>query len=258
MLDIERHDRFVELVLNRPEAGNAFDVELYEALATAVERAAADPAVGCVVLTATGPLFCAGADLNAFAAVIEQQDDAWQRGYDRLLTAVESFPKPLLAAVGGPAVGIGLTLLGHADIVLVSEAAKFRAPFARLGLVPEAGSTVTLPERLGAQRAAYLLFTGAWLSAADAVTWGLATRQVPADQLRPEALAIAKGVAAAPIESLVATKHLLTEGRASDAAAARRREDAAFVAALERDETAALVSQALDAVAGGNRKEKQP
>ncbi|WP_051791251.1 enoyl-CoA hydratase-related protein [Amycolatopsis jejuensis] len=226
----ERRDRVLELTLNRPSAGNAFDAELYGALADLLADAASDVEVSCVVLGG-GDRFSAGADLRDLAADPARRQTA-RDAYDRLLGQLEQFPKPLIAAVAGPAVGIGFTLLGHVDIVLVADNARFRAPFAALGLVPEAGSSATLPAMLGPQRAAHLFYSGAWLSAEQAVEAGLALCRVPVDELRSTAAALADRIAAAPLSSLTATKRLLAASRVIDAAAARRREDEAFTTAL--------------------------
>ncbi|MGH8985631.1 MAG: enoyl-CoA hydratase/isomerase family protein, partial [Acidimicrobiia bacterium] len=149
-------------------------------------------------------------------------------GFPTFLDAVMAFPKPLLAAVNGVAVGIGLTLLPHCDLVLVSDTARLRGPFIPLGVVPEAAASVTLPAVMGRQRAAHLLYTGAWIDAAEAVACGLAWRSCPPDRLLDDTLAVAREIAAMPLESLVATKRLVQAGREDALRAARVREDAEF------------------------------
>jgi enoyl-CoA hydratase/carnithine racemase len=248
-LTIREHPRFVELVLDRREAANAFDARLYEALAAALERASAADSVACGVLAATGSVFCAGADLGDLEAALGDQPTPAQRAYDRLMVVVESFPKPLIAAVEGPAVGIGFTLLGHFDLIVASPAARFLAPFARLGLAPEAGSSATLPARLGPQRAARLLLAAEWLSVDEAERCGFVDRIVPPEEARATALELAERIGAMPLDSLLATKRLLRAAAPSDAEAAREREDAAFRAALARPETARRVRSALAATA---------
>jgi enoyl-CoA hydratase/carnithine racemase len=250
-LDIQRHGRVVELALDRPQSANAFNTELYDALAGALEEAAEDPEVSCVLLAAAGKRFCAGVDLDELGAAADSGKPSGERAYDRLMLAVEPFPKPLLAAVNGVAVGIGFTVLGHADVILASTTARFLAPFASLGLVPEAGSTATLPARLGPQRTARLLFSGDALSAEEAERCGFVDRVVEPAHLRSEALSLAERIAAMPLESLTATKRLLLEARGDDAAAARRREDRAFRAALARPDTAQRIRRALARPGGG-------
>ncbi|MYW97372.1 enoyl-CoA hydratase/isomerase family protein [Amycolatopsis rubida] len=227
----ERRGRVLELTLNRPAAGNAFDAELYGELADLLAEAGADSGVSCVVLSG-GDRFSAGADLHDLAAASESRRNVARAAYERFLGRLEQFPKPLLAAVAGPAVGIGFTLLGHVDIVIVADNARFRVPFAALGLVPEAGSSATLPAILGPQRAAHLFYSGEWLSAEQAVEAGLALCSVPVERLGAAVAALADRIAAAPLSSLAATKRLLAASRAIDARAARRREDEAFTAAL--------------------------
>jgi enoyl-CoA hydratase/carnithine racemase len=144
------------------------------------------------------------------------------------MDALTGFPKPLIAAVNGVGVGLGLTMLGHCDLVLVSEAARFRPPFTALGVAPEAGSSYTLPAMMGWQRAAHALLTSAWIDADEAVASGLALRKVTADDLLEEALALATEVAKGPISSLVATKAVMRAAHADAIAAARRREDTEF------------------------------
>lgn len=217
-------DGIATIELAREGSLNAFDGRQYAAVAAALEHAAADDDVRCVLLTGRGRAFSAGSDL---------QDDGSEPGaYDRFIACVESFPKPLVAAVNGLAVGIGATLLGHCDIVLAGSDARFKLPFAGIGLCPEAGSTVTLPAAMGPQAAAHALFTGGWVSAADAVAAGLVWRTAEPDRLRAEALAVCAEIAAAPAESLVTTKRLLLAARLPAARAAREREEDDFARLL--------------------------
>jgi enoyl-CoA hydratase/carnithine racemase len=144
------------------------------------------------------------------------------------MTALENLRKPLVVAVRGVAVGIGATLLGHADLVLLAESARLRTPFAALGLCPEAGSTVTFPALIGPQRSAELFFTGRWLTAPEAVAAGLGLRVVPDETVLTEARDLARQVAAQPLASLLATKELLGATRRDAARQARRLEDLLF------------------------------
>ena len=229
---VEQSDRDgVRLLrLNRPERLNAFDSPLYRSLAGALDAARADDTVKVVVLTGAGRAFSAGQDLDEMArlAAGEQVDS----GFPVLLDALGAFDKPLVAAVNGPAVGIGFTLLPHCDLVLVSETARFRTPFAEMGVPPEAASSLLFPARMGWQRAAEVLFTSPWLSADEAVECGVALRAVPADELVPEALALATAIAAAPLVALRAIKATMLAGRADAVAADRAREEAAFAEVL--------------------------
>ena len=224
MVVLEDAEGIRRLTLNRPAALNAFDVRLFDEVAAALEGAAADRGLRCVALTGAGRAFSAGSDLGADAEAPE--DDA-PHGYDRFMRALETFPKPLVAAVNGLAVGIGVTMLGHCDLVLAGASARFRLPFTSLGLVPEAGSTWTLPVLLGPQLAAESFFTSRWISAEEAAEAGLVRSIVADDDLAERTLAVCREIAAMPVDALEATKRLLLHHRLP-ALAAREREDREF------------------------------
>lgn len=227
MLRRDDHGRVRVLTLDRPEKLNAFCGELYDALHDAFVAAADDPGVAVVVLTGAGRAFSAGQDLGEMAAV-PARPDGRPYGFSGLLEVVSGFPKPLVAAVNGLAVGLGMTILAHCDIVLVADDARLRAPFCALGVAPEAASSVLFPERMGWQEAAWWLFSAEWLDAEAAVRSGIAWRKVPAERLMAETLAVAGRIAAMPVASLVATKQLLVAARMDRVRAAREREDEAF------------------------------
>lgn len=215
------------LTLNRPEALNAFDQALWYALAGALGDAASSDDVRCVVLTGAGRAFSAGQDLDDMAdpSVFADQEP----GYEVLMPVLEEFPKPLVVAVNGIGVGIGLTILLHCDIALVSTEARLKVPFLSLGVTTEAASSLLLPVTMGHQRAAELLFTEPWLTAEDAVRSGLALRAVPPGELMAEALELAGRIASFPLGPIVATKRLMVAARIDAVRAARRRESAEFV-----------------------------
>ena len=146
------------------------------------------------------------------------------KGFEPFAQALAHFDKPLIAAVNGVAVGVGTTLLGHCDLVLVSEAARFKLPFVKLGMIPEAASSMLLPATIGPQAAAYHLLTGDWLSAEDAVARGLAWKCYATGSLLEETLALALRIAEAPLESVRSTKRLLQAARAEAVTAALGRE----------------------------------
>jgi enoyl-CoA hydratase/carnithine racemase len=215
------------LTLNRPQALNAFNDALYLALAGALQAARADETVAALVLTGAGRAFSAGQDLAELADArshAQRQID----GFGPFIEALEGFDKPLLCAVNGIAVGIGLTLLPYADLVLLAEGARLRAPFVSLGVTAEAGSTFLLPERIGWAAASRLLFAADWMDAAQAQACGLAYRVVPGETLLEETLALAAAIAVHPVVSLVATKRLMLAARNESARAARAREDEVF------------------------------
>ncbi len=143
-------------------------------------------------------------------------------GFPRFIDTVAAFEKPLLAAVNGLGVGIGLTVLLHCDVVYIAQGARLRAPFVPLGVVPEAAGSLLMPAVMGGQRAAVALYTGEWITADDAVACGLALRSVEPDALMPEIMDVAGRIASMPVTSLVETKRLVLAGRL-DAIRARTR-----------------------------------
>ncbi|MFZ1906581.1 MAG: enoyl-CoA hydratase-related protein, partial [Steroidobacteraceae bacterium] len=202
---ISRADGVCELRLNRPEKRNAITFAMYAALAAALAAAGADAQVRAVLICGEGPGFCAGNDLNDFLA-----GPKFSAAHPvlALLRALATFEKPLLAAVHGQTVGIGVTLLLHCDLIVAARNTLFSLPFVRLGLVPEAASSLLLPRLIGAQRAAELLFLGQPFDAATAHALGLVNRVVDDDRLAEEARALARSIAQQPREALLATKRL--------------------------------------------------
>ena len=231
MLHVEDAERVRLVTLDRPDARNALDTEHYEALAGALAEAADRPDLAVVVITGAAGAFCAGQDLAEMGRLADPTTPAEERtghGFRDFVTVLESFPKPLVAAVNGVAVGLGVTMLPYCDLVLVAEDARLRTPFASLGVVPEAGGSFTLPVAMGQQVAAWALLTGAWIDAATAQASGLAWRVCAPDDLLREALEVARAMARLPIVSLVETKRLVRTGWIDAARAARGREEAVF------------------------------
>ena len=231
------------LVLNRPEQLNAFDQALCGALTEALQAAATDDDVRVVVLTGAGRAFSAGTDL------VELAENGDFRGtptdpdrFERLIDALVTFPKPLVCAVNGIAVGIGATLLGLADLVVMADTARLQCPFTSLSLVPEAAASVTFPFLLGRQAAAWVLMSSAWVDAAEAKALGLAWKVVPAADVLDEALAVAEAFAVHPLDSLVASKRLLSATFTPAIAAGRQRENAEFDVLLESPTSRAAVA----------------
>jgi enoyl-CoA hydratase/carnithine racemase len=230
------------LVLNRPEQLNAFDQALCGALTDALRSAATDDNVRVVVLTGAGRAFSAGTDLVELAANGDfRGTPADPERFERLLDALAGFPKPLVCAVNGIAVGIGATLLGLADLVVMADTARLRCPFTSLALVPEAAASVTFPFLLGRQAAAWVLLSSEWIDATEAKAIGLAWKVVPADDVLDQALAHAQRFAVHPLDSLVAGKRLLSATFAGAVAEGRDRENAEFDVLLESPEHRAAV-----------------
>ncbi|UNX55041.1 enoyl-CoA hydratase-related protein [Georgenia sp. TF02-10] len=206
---VERDGGVLTLTLNRPEKKNALTTEMYAALGAALEAAGRDDAVRCVLVRAAGDSFCAGNDLTEFVAVGGRPDAAWEG--NPFLSALAAARKPLVAAVQGRAVGVGLTLLLHCDLVYLGDDALLSAPFVDLGLVPEAASTLTLPARVGHVRAFSLFVLGEVLPAGEAVAWGLANAVLPVAELDAHARAAAAEVARRTPAAVTTTKSLMRE-----------------------------------------------
>jgi len=220
-------DGVLVLTWNRPERKNAFDNPMWNAARDALRDAMADDAVRAVVVTGAGAAFSAGQDLGEMAMPTLGEGEA--HGFGAFMDALCAFDKPLLAAVNGVGVGIGLTLLLHCDAVFIAEGARLRPPFVELGVVPEAASSYLLPAQIGWQRAAEVLFTADWIDAARAVELGLASRLCAPDRVVAEVRALAARIAGQPPGAVRHTKRLLLATRAEQVRAARAREDAAFV-----------------------------
>ena len=221
----ERRGAVAEIVFDRPQKRNAITVAMYAAMADAVEAAEADDSVRVVLFHGRGGAFTAGNDLADFLA---NPPDSPERPVFRFLRALAAARKPLVAAVEGPAVGIGTTMLLHCDFVLAADTARFALPFVNLGLVPEAASSLLLPRLVGYQRAAELLMLGEPFDAVTAERIGLVGRVGPAADLLAAARALADRLAAKAPEALRATKALLKS--ASGSVAERLVEEAAVFA----------------------------
>lgn len=201
------------LTLNRPEKKNSFDLALTEALWAALERASDEPGVRAIVVTGAGDLFSAGADVNLFlAAGSGAIDPVALSRVARLHEPLRASKKPVIAAVQGHAVGMGVTMLPHFDLVYAAEEATFLVPFVKLGLVVEYGGSFTLPRLIGHQRARELLLRGTPLDAKTAELWGLATRVFPRARLMDEVLAIASDIAQQPPGAVLESRRLVEKG----------------------------------------------
>lgn len=219
------------LRLDRPDALNAFDVALYQALTAALRDAKADDAVHVVVLTGTGRSFTTGTDIKEMASLAAGTGpEGAERGFPDLMDAVTTFDKPLVAAVNGMGIGLGMTILSFCDLVFMAESARLKAPFAAMGVPPEAASSLLLPLRMGWQRAAQVLLTADWIDARHAVASGLATEVCPDDELLATALAAAQRIAAHDVNATRTIKGLMLAAERDAVAAARAREDDAFAA----------------------------
>lgn len=194
------------LEMARPEKKNALTQEMYAGLAAGLESAAADDSVRAIIITGQPGIFTAGNELADFASALPPGTDL---PAFRFMKALVQADKPVIAAVSGPAVGIGVTMLLHCDLVYVAAGATLSMPFVNLGLVPEFASSLLLPLRMGHARAAEKLLLGEPMSADEAVSLGLANAVLPADQLQAHARAEAERFNALPPESVRASKRLM-------------------------------------------------
>jgi len=206
---IENLERVRVIRFARPERKNAITATMYAALADALEQAADDAQVRVVVVSGSETAFTAGNDLSDFLNEPPTKDDA---PVFRFLRAIASFPKPLVASVCGPAIGVGTTMLLHCDLVYAGENATLSLPFVHLGLCPEAASSFLLPAVVGYQRAAEKLLLGEPFGAAEAREIGIVNRVLPVGEVEPFALAQAAKLATRPLSSLLATKQLMKSG----------------------------------------------
>jgi enoyl-CoA hydratase/carnithine racemase len=220
---IENRGRVRVVTMNRPDRKNAFNDAQYDAVRDALADAMEDDSVACVVITGAGGAFSAGQDLSELGARPQYDDDA-PHGFPPFVDQLMAFHKPLIAAVDGVAVGVGVTMLLHCDLVLVGPKARLRAPFVSLGISTEAGSSVLFPAVIGHQETAALLYRSAWLDADEAVRTGLAWRK--ADDVLAAAYDVADEIAQMPRVSLVANKKVLLAARADAVTRGRQAEDA--------------------------------
>lgn len=207
------------LTLNRPAALNAFTREMHHALWAALDRAEANPAIRAVVLTGAGRGFCAGADLNtgelgpkAHPAGRPDPGVSIEQAFNPTTRRLQALRMPSIAAVNGVAAGAGMSFALACDIAIAAPGASLIQAFSKIGLVPDAGSTWFLPQRLGMARALALAMTGDKLVAAQAKEWGLIWDV--AEDCVAAAMAMAQRLAAMPTQALVATRHLLRDGTA--------------------------------------------
>jgi enoyl-CoA hydratase/carnithine racemase len=212
----ETQHRVAHVVLDRPEKKNAITAEMYVQLAQALAAADADARVRAILLSGSKDCFTAGNDIADF---LQRPPAGSGSPTWRLFDVLPNLAKPIVAAVGGPAIGIGTTLLLHCDLVYAASQARFQLPFVPLGIVPEFGSTYLLPLLAGYQRAAELLLLGEPFDAEKAREIGLVSRIVSSDDLLGTAEQAATRLAELPPESLRLTKRLL---KASHAEIVRR------------------------------------
>ena len=231
---VDKAGGVLTLTLNRPEKKNALTRAMYRTISDTLDGAGEDPDVRCILIQAAGDAFTAGNDLADFAAEASGESDALLREGNPLLAALPRTRKPLVAAVQGRAVGVGVTLLLHCDLVFVAEDAVLTTPFVNLALVPEAASSLLLPARIGHVRAFSMFVLGEAVDGPTAVAWGIANAAVPAGDLRARARAAAEAIAAKPPAAVAKTRTLMRDEPAVVAQLAREGEH--FLAQLRSPE----------------------
>lgn len=234
----ETHGAVRLFKLHRPEAKNAFNNKMYLELSEAIDTASHDPAVRVLVITGDGDVYSAGQDLHE----MKMPEPGAPIGFDHLITALTNCSKPILTAVNGLALGVGTTMLLHTDINYIAKGAKLKCPFVPLGVVPEAGSSYLLPKMMGPQQAAEFLFTGRWLFSDEAVEYGLALEEIPAQRLLQTVLNKAEAIAKQPPAALQATKALLKASNREPIDRARHQENEAFAKRLGSPENLEAIS----------------
>lgn len=214
MSDILTHTEagLITLTLNRLSRKNSLTAAMYADLAQALTDAAQDASVRVVVIQGHETVFSAGNDIGDF---LQQPPKTADAPVFRFLNALSRFPKPLVAAACGPAVGIGTTMLLHCDLVYAGDNALFSMPFVNLGLCPEAASSYLVPQLMGHARAAEALLLGEPFSAESAMEWGLVNRIVPPTEANALAQQQARKLVAKPLSALVETKRLMKMGQES-------------------------------------------
>jgi 2-(1,2-epoxy-1,2-dihydrophenyl)acetyl-CoA isomerase len=209
-VNLERRGGELRITLNRPDTMNAWNKQLGYDLLAAVREAREDDAVRAVVITGAGRAFSSGADLKAgFDPTPEGHPDVQSvlhQVYHPIIAGLRHLPKPVLAAVNGPAVGIGCSLALAADLIVARESAYFLLAFINIGLVPDGGSSLLLPERIGLARATEMAMLGERIGARQALEWGLVNRVVADDELEASVDALAARLATGPTGAYAAIK----------------------------------------------------
>jgi enoyl-CoA hydratase len=225
VLRVEKSEGIATLTLNRPDARNALNRALRDAIREAFAALAHDEAVGAVILTGAGKAFCAGLDLK------ELSQPGVDRGSDRpretahdIVQAIEGFDRPVIGAINGVAVTGGFELALACDVLIGSPEARFADTHARVGILPGWGLSVKLPRLIGIVRAKAVSLTGNYVSAEEAERWGLLARVVPTAELLPACRALARDMLSCDPRTMRGYKRLIDEGYAANAADARRRE----------------------------------
>lgn len=231
-----QQDGILTITFNRPNKKNALDKAMYQAINEALLLAENDLGVRAVLIRGQASAFTAGNDLNDFNV----RKHGEKSSAIVLLETLHQFEKPIVAAVAGVAVGIGVTMLLHMDLVYASPETRFRMPFINLGVVPEGASSLLLPMRIGHQRAAKLLMLGDFFTAREAVEFGIASEEVPLDDLFEHAESTALRLSKLPAQAMQTTKNLMKQSLKDEISETIGREAKLFSQMIQTEESQAL------------------
>jgi enoyl-CoA hydratase/carnithine racemase len=235
----ERSEGILRVQFNRPARKNALTSAMYATVAELVDDAATDDGIRVVLLHGAGDSFSAGNDLEDFMTNPPKPGQSVQ---ERFVGALIHFPKPLIAAVHGVAVGSGTTMLSHCDFVYAAEGTRFQLPFVNLAVVPELGTSYLIPAQTGYLAAAELVLLGMPFDAQRAAEVGLVTRVVPAERLLETAMETAHALVQKPAEALQASKRLLKQWSRAQTESAVKVETEEFSVRVRSAETRAAIT----------------
>src|SRR5216683_1135295 len=239
----ERSGSILRVELNRPAKKNAMTSRMYVTLANVFNDASKDERIRVVLWHGAGDSFCAGNDIEDF---LKNPPGPGESPQARLMNALVDFDKPLVAAVQGAAIGGGTTMLTHCDFVYAGESAKFQMPFVNLAVVPEFGSSCSVPARIGHLRAAELILLGLPFVARRAADLGLVTQVVPDQNLLTVATETARTLAAKPVGALQAGKRLMKQPFREQLKAAMKAENEEFSAQVRSEDAKEAFSAFLE------------
>lgn len=234
--------RVLAIEMARPEARNAITVDMYAAMASAIENAADDPDIRLITIRGRGQDFTAGNDLMDFMKEMPQPGGNQDIPVWHFLRTIAANEVPILAGVQGNAIGIGTTMLFHCDLVMVEQGARFKMPFVDLGLVPEAASSMIMPDLAGRRAAARYLLLGDSFGADEAMAMGLASHDCPAGSLDGEFDALVDSILAKPAEAMRLTQKLLRKGDRDAIAERMTLENGHFAERLTSDEVRGAIT----------------
>jgi 2-(1,2-epoxy-1,2-dihydrophenyl)acetyl-CoA isomerase len=221
-VDLTTEGSAARILLNRPDALNAWNEQFGKDLLDAVSTVAGDESIRALLITGAGRGFSSGADLKEQRGpddgAMPDLSGRLREIYHPIITALREMPKPVVAAVNGPAVGIGCSLALAADLIVAAESAYFLLAFVNIGLVPDGGSTAFLPARVGYARAAEMAMLGKRVPASQALDWGLINQVVPDDELEPVSSGLLERLATGPTASYAGSKRLLNRRMYADLA----------------------------------------